>query len=164
MIISLLVAASENNVIGINNTLPWHLPNDLKFFKNTTWAMPIVMGRKTFESMGSKPLKGRLNIVITKQKKFKAEGVVVVNSFDDAIFVAKSHYYKEIFVVGGGEIFNQTINKAQKIYLTRVHTTLDGDIFFPEIDTNKWQKKTSDLNPADEKHLYSYSFEFWERK
>jgi len=164
MIISLVVAASENNVIGSNNQLPWHLPNDLKFFKNTTWAMPIVMGRKTFESMGNKPLKGRLNIIITKQKNWQADGVVIVNSFDDALFVTKSHFYKEMFVVGGGEIFEQTIQKAQKIYLTRVHTKIEGNIFFPEIDTNKWLLKSSQLNPSDDKHLYSYSFELWEKK
>lgn len=164
MIISLIVAATENNVIGKNNQLLWHLPNDLKFFKNTTWAMPVVMGRKTFESIGNKPLKGRLNIIITKQKNWNADGVVIVNSIDDAIFVANSHNYKEIFIAGGGEIYNLTFKKAHKIYLTRVHTNMDGDTFFPEINEQNWQKIKSDLNNSDEKHAFSFSFELWEKK
>lgn len=164
MVISLIVAATENNVIGKNNQLLWHLPNDLKFFKNTTWAMPVVMGRKTFESIGNKPLKGRLNIIITKQKNWKADGVVTVHSLDDAIFVANSHYYKEIFIAGGGEIYNLTINKAHKIYLTRVHTNIDGDTFFPEMNEQHWKKISSVPNNSDEKHAFSFSFELWEKK
>ena len=163
MIISLIVAAAENNAIGKNNLLLWHLPNDLKFFKNTTWAMPVAMGRKTFESLGNKPLNGRLNIVITKQKNWQASGVVTVTSIDDAIFVAQSHSYKELFIAGGGEIYKQTLDKANKIYLTRVHTTIDGDIFFPELNLQKWQKTNSRFCNADIKHLYDYSFETWEK-
>lgn len=164
MITSLIVAASENNVIGKDNKLLWHLPNDLKFFKNTTWAMPIIMGRKTFESIGSKALNGRLNIVITHQKKYKAEGVVIVNSLEDAVFVAKSHSYKEVFIIGGGEIFKSALPKAEKIYLTRVHTNIEGEVVFPEINEVKWHKTSSRFYPADEKHQYSYTFELWERK
>ncbi|MBW7951990.1 MAG: dihydrofolate reductase [Chitinophagaceae bacterium] len=164
MIISLIVAASENNVIGKDNKLLWHLPNDLKFFKNTTWAMPIIMGRKTFESIGSKALNGRLNIVITNQKKYNAEGVVIVNSLEDAVFVAKSHSYKEVFIIGGGEIFKAALSKAEKIYLTRVHTNIEGEVVFPEINEVKWKKISSRFYPDDEKHQYSYTFELWERK
>lgn len=163
MILSLIVAASENNAIGKNNLLLWHLPNDLKFFKNTTWAMPVAMGRKTFESLGNKPLNGRLNIVITQQKNWRAEGVVTVNSIEDAIFVAKSHNYKELFIAGGGEIYKQTLDKAHKVYLTRVHTTIDGDTFFPELNDKKWKKSSSRFCNADSKHLYDYSFELWEK-
>lgn len=163
MILSLIVAASENNAIGKNNLLLWHLPNDLKFFKNTTWAMPVAMGRKTFESLGNKPLNGRLNIVITQQKNWHAEGVVTVNSIEDAIFVAKSHDYKELFIAGGGEIYKQTLDKAQKVYLTRVHTTIDGDTFFPEMNEKKWNKTSSRFCSADNKHLFNYSFELWEK-
>ena len=105
MIISLVVAASENNVIGKNNQLLWHLPKDMKFFKNVTWGMPVVMGRKTFESMGSKPLGGRKNIIITRQSGWNAEGVSVVNSLDNAIGLADQLNYKELFVIGGGEIY-----------------------------------------------------------
>lgn len=163
MILSLIVAASENNAIGKNNLLLWHLPNDLKFFKNTTWAMPVAMGRKTFESLGNKPLNGRLNIVITRQKDWQAPGVVTVTSIDDAIFVAKSHNYKELFIAGGGEIYTQSLAKADKVYLTRVHTQIDGDTFFPELNQKKWQKTTERLCKADLKHLYDYSFETWEK-
>ena len=105
MTISLVVAASENNVIGKNNQLLWHLPKDMKFFKNVTWAMPVVMGRKTFESMGSKPLSGRKNIVITRKPGWNAEGVSVVSSVDAAAALAEGMNYKEIFIIGGGEIY-----------------------------------------------------------
>lgn len=163
MILSLIVAASENNAIGKNNLLLWHLPNDLKFFKNTTWAMPVAMGRKTFESLGNKPLNGRLNIVITKQKNWQADGVVTVTSIEDAIFVAKSHDYKELFIAGGGEIYKQTVDKADKVYLTRVHTDIEGDTFFPELNLKKWKKTNNRFCNADIKHLYDYSFETWEK-
>src|SRR4051812_38055844 len=110
MIISLVVAASTNNAIGKNNQLLWQLPNDTKFFKNITWAMPIAMGRKTFEALSSKPLTGRLNIVITRQKNFKAEGIVAVNKLDDAIFLADQHNYKELMIIGGGEIYKEAMS------------------------------------------------------
>jgi dihydrofolate reductase len=164
MILSLVVAASTNNAIGKNNQLLWHLPNDLKFFKNTTWAMPIVMGRKTFESLGGKPLNGRLNIVITRQKNWEATGVIAVGSLEDAIFVAKENKYKEMFIVGGGEIYKDTIKKADKIFMTRVHTEIDGDTFFPEIDSSKFALTSNRDLPADEKHIFSYSFQLWQRK
>jgi dihydrofolate reductase len=130
MNLSLVVAASTNNVIGVNNELPWHLPNDLRFFKNTTWAMPVLMGRNTFESMKSKPLNGRVNLVMTTQKEWKAEGVLTIHSLKDAILFAHENDYKEIMVIGGAKVFEQTIGSACDIYLTRVHTTLEGDVFF----------------------------------
>jgi dihydrofolate reductase len=164
MIQSLIVAASTNNAIGKNNQLLWHLPNDLKFFKNTTWAMPVAMGRKTFESLGGKPLNGRLNIIITQQKNWQHDGVVVVHSIDDAVFLAQSHQYNEIMIAGGGEIYKQAIAKTNKIYLTRVHAVIEGDTFFPEIDLNKWQRTQVEDFMVDEKHQYNYSFETWERK
>lgn len=163
MNISIIVAASLNNVIGKNNQLLWHLPNDLKFFKQTTWAMPVVMGRKTFESLGNKALNGRLNIIITKQKDYKAIGAVVANSLEDAVFIAHEHQYKEILVAGGGEIYKQALSKANKIYLTRVETIIDGDTFF-EMNENDWQLSFADKKMADEKHLYNYTFETWTRK
>src|SRR6478609_2370607 len=101
MILSHVVAASTNNAIGKDNQLLWHLPNDLKFFKNVTWAMPVAMGRKSFDSLGGKPLNGRLNIVITRQKDFTAEGIAVVNNLEDAIFLAQQHDYKELMILGG---------------------------------------------------------------
>jgi dihydrofolate reductase len=164
MIISLLVAASENNAIGKNNQLLWHLPRDMKFFKNITWAMPVVMGRKTFESMGGKPLTGRKNIIITRQKNWKSDGVLVVNSLDAVIDLVRELDYQELFIIGGGEIYKQAFDRADKIYLTRIHATIDGDTFFPVIDESKWTLKNNTDNPADEKHAYAYSFQVWERK
>jgi len=163
MIVSHIVAASVNNVIGKDNQLPWHLPNDMRFFKNTTWGMPVIMGRKTFESMDNKALPGRVNIILTRQKGFKATGVVVVNSWDDAMFVAKDADCNEVFVIGGGAIFKETIKKANRIYMTRVHTMVDGDIFYPEIEEKKWKLATKRDCLADEKHKYNYSFELWEK-
>ena len=164
MTISLIVAASENNAIGKDNQLLWHLPKDMKYFKNTTWAMPVVMGRKTFESMGSKPLQGRKNIVITRQPGWKSEGVSVVNSVDGAVALAEELDYKEIFIIGGGEIFMIAFEKAQKIYMTRVHAEIEGDVFFPVIEMKDWELISSTDHPADEKHAYAFSFEVWERK
>lgn len=164
MVISLIVAASTNNAIGKNNQMLWHLPNDLKFFKNTTWAMPVAMGRKTFESLGSKPLNGRVNIIITKQKNWKANGVVVVNSIEDAVFVAQQNDYKEIMIAGGGEIYKQALDKANRIYLTRVHAEIEGDTFFPEFNKSKFQLTTNRDFEADDKHAFAYSFQTWDKK
>ncbi len=165
MIISLVVAASTNNAIGKNNQLLWNLPNDMKFFKNVTWAMPVAMGRRTFQALNSKPLDGRVNIVITKQKKFLAEGVVVVHNIDDAIFFANQHDYKELMIIGGGEIYKACMSKADKIYLTRVHAVFeDADTFFPVIDESKWKLISNQDFSKDEKHAYDYSFQLWEKK
>ncbi len=164
MIVSLIVAASTNNAIGKNNQLLWHLPNDLKFFKNTTWAMPIAMGRKSFDSLGGKPLNGRLNIIITRQKDWKHDGTVTVSSLDDAIFVAGAHHYKELFIGGGGEIYKEAMKMADRIYITRVHAEIEGDTFFPEINENKWQLVKNEDFAADGKHKYPYSFQLWEKK
>ena len=163
MIISLIVAAAENNVIGKNNQLLWHLPRDLKFFKNTTWGMAVAMGRKTFESIGSKPLPGRMNIIITRQPGWNAEGVSVVSSVDGAAALAADLDYKELFVIGGGQIFMVAFDRAEKIYMTRVHADVDGDSFFPVIDKNDWNLVSNIDNPADDKHAYAFSFQLWKR-
>jgi dihydrofolate reductase len=163
MKISLVVAASENNAIGKNNQLLWHLPNDLKFFKNTTWGMPVIMGRKTFESV-SKALPGRFNIVITTQPNWNFDGVLVASSLQHALDKATETNCKEIFIIGGGEIYKQSMEIANTIYLTRVHTEIDGDTFFPEIDETKWQLATNEDFEMDGKHAYNYSFQKWERK
>ena len=163
MILSLLVAAAENDVIGKDNQLPWHLPNDLKYFKNLTWGMPILMGRKTFDSIG-KPLPGRKSIVITRNKDWKHDHVAVVHSVDEAIALAKQDDIKEIFVIGGAEIFNSSFDKADRIYLTRVHQEVDGDVFFPPIDEAKWKLVNAKRCEADEKNAYAHTFQVWERK
>ena len=179
MIISLIAAASTNNVIGKDNKLLWHLPNDMKFFRNTTWGMPVVMGRKTYDALAGEPLPGRFNFVITRNGDWdphnvrrpsdneppaRSEKVKVVNSLESAIEGARETDCKEVFVIGGGEIYKQSMSIAHKIYLTRVHTVVEGDAFFPVIDEGVWQL-TSNLDfPADEKHAYAYSFQVWERK
>jgi dihydrofolate reductase len=163
MTLSLLLAAAENNVIGKDNKLPWHLPNDLKYFKNLTWGMPVIMGRKTYESFG-KPLRGRRNIVITRNKDWKAEGVDMVNSIEEAIDLAKESAVKEIFIIGGGEIFKTILPKADRIYLTRIHHSFEGDAYFPEIKENEWQLVKERRSEADEKNAYAHSFQVWERK
>ncbi len=163
MTISLIVAAAENNSIGKNNQLLWHLPNDLKFFKNTTWGMPVIMGRKTFESV-NKPLPGRFNIVITRQSDWKAEGVIVASDLQDALKKAAETNCKEAFIIGGGEIYNQAFDLANKIYLTRVHQNIEGDTFFPEVKESEWQLRSNHDFESNEKHGFPYSFQTWTRK
>ena len=160
--LSHIVAASENNIIGVKNGLPWRLPSDFKYFKNKTWGMPVIMGRHTYESM-KKDLPGRINIVVTKKTDWHPENVFVTNTIDEAIVKAKESEAKEIFIIGGGEIFRQTINNVGRIYLTRVHTTVEGDTSYPELDISKWKKIKEDSFPADEKNNYPYTFEVWEK-
>lgn len=163
MKINQVVAASENNAIGKNNQLLWSLPNDMKFFKNTTWGMPVIMGRKTYESLG-KPLAGRTNIVITRQSGWQAAGVHVVNDITEAMKKAAETDAKEAFVIGGGEIYKQTLPITERVYLTRVHTVIEGDTFFPEMKEGEWDLLSRLDFSADEKHAYAYSFEVWQRK
>lgn len=163
MVLSLLVAADEKNVIGKDNKLPWHLPNDLKFFKNQTWGMPILMGRKTIESIG-KPLQGRKSIVITRNKNWQYENVDIVYSIEGAIDKARRFGANEVFVIGGAEIFKTSFDRANRIYLTRIHHQFEGDAFFPEISLQEWSLVQNRFCAADEKNLYSHTFQTWERK
>lgn len=165
--ISAIVAASENNVIGIQNGLPWSLPNDMKFFKNTTWGFPVIMGRKTFESMGGgQGLKGRQNIVVTRQPDYKCEeGVWVATSIEEALKLADKMDSKEIFIAGGTEIFNQSMPILDRIYITRVHADIEGDATFPIFNQHEeWELHSSDSRLPDEKHAYGYTFETWDRR
>ncbi len=152
--ISLIVALDENNGIGLNNGLPWHLPADLAHFKATTLGKPIIMGRKTFESIG-RPLPGRLNIVLS-QKQFKAPGVTVVSSLDEALDVA--HDAPEVMVIGGTAIFKAALPYAHRLYLTRVHHVCEADVFFPELKLSEWHLLHEELREADEKNAYDMSF------
>jgi dihydrofolate reductase len=163
MSISLVVAAAENNAIGKDGKLLWHLPNDMRFFKNTTWGMVVVMGRKTFEEV-NKPLPGRVNIVITSNTAWQASDTITATSLPDALEKAALTNCKEIFIIGGGEIYRQSMDIADTIYITRVHATLDGDVFFPDIDEAKWQLISNEDFTADEKHAYAYSFQVWKAK
>ena len=163
MTLSIIVAASENNVIGINNHLPWHLPVDMKYFKDTTMGKPIVMGRKSFEELG-RVLPGRPNIMITRQKEYAAEGLYIVSSLEAGIEKAKTFGTEEIFVTGGGEIFKMALSIVDRVYLTRVHATVDGDTYFPEFDTTGWKLVKNDRHEKDEKHAYALTFQVWERE
>jgi dihydrofolate reductase len=165
MIISLVAAASTNNVIGKDNRLLWHLPNDMKFFKNTTWAMPVIMGRKTFESLDNAVLHGRFNIIVTRQKNWSAgdDRVQIADSLQKAVELAKQTDCKEAFIIGGGELFTESMSIADKIYLTRVFVTMDGDAFFPEIKETEWKLVSDNPFKKDERHAYDYSFQVWLR-
>ncbi len=161
MKVSLIVAVAENGVIGKDNDLIWHLPNDMRFFKETTTGHHVIMGRKNFESIPHKyrPLPNRTNIIITKQSDYKAEGCVVVNSVEKALKVAKYNEENEAFIIGGGQIYKLAIDAGvvDKIYLTKIHQSFDGDTFFPELSSD-WIKTNKIENKTDEKHRYSYDF------
>ncbi|HET6994547.1 MAG TPA: dihydrofolate reductase [Chitinophagaceae bacterium] len=162
MTISLVVAAAKNNAIGKDNKLLWCLPNDMKFFKNVTWGMPVVMGRKTFEALG-KPLKGRKNIIITRQNNWKQEGTIAVKTLDDAQFLVNNMDVKEMMVIGGGEIYRMAFEKAKRIYITRVDAELEGDTYFPVINPQEWRLVSNQDHATDDHHKYAYSFQVWER-
>ena len=166
MKVSLIVAVANNGVIGKDNDLIWHLPNDMKFFKQTTTAHHVIMGRKNFESIPERfrPLANRTNVIITRNSDYKAEGCVVVNSVEQALEVAKQNGDIQPFIIGGGQIYKLALenNLVDKIYLTKVHHTFDGDTFFPELN-NEWKEVNKTVNKADEKHAYDYDFITLER-
>ncbi len=159
--ITLIAAVAENNALGKNNQLLWHLPDDFKRFKSVTTGHHIIMGRKTFESF-PKPLPNRTHVIITRQNYNAPEGCIVVDSLEKAIAVCPKN--EEIFIIGGGEIYKQSIEMADKLDITKVHHLFDADTFFPEIDSNKWDLVYSELHHKDEKHQYSYSFQTYLRK
>lgn len=155
MNINMIVAIDENNGIGKNNTLPWHLPADLKHFKMITSGHPIIMGRKTFDSIG-KVLPNRRNIVISRQSGLIIPGAELSSSLEHAIVLCEGE--KDVFVIGGAQIFEQALSIATVLYLTVIHQNFDADVFFPKIYMNEWTKEETILNEPDEKNLYSYSF------
>ncbi len=155
--VSLIVAVSENNVIGNKNKIPWRIPADMKYFKSRTKGNVVVMGRKTFESLG-KPLPDRVNIVITHQEDFHPEGAFVVSTMEAALRKAKQFPGKEIFIIGGGEIYLQSLELADRIYLTRIHQHFEGDTFFPELPASKWKIVSNESHQPDEKNPHPYSF------
>lgn len=161
MKISIIVAAAENNVIGSNNRLLWRLPNDMKWFKATTIGNTVIMGRKTYDSMG-RALPNRRNIVISRNPQLRIEGCEVVPGLDEALQLVAGE--EEAFIIGGGEIYKQAWNKADKLYLTRVHTHKEGDTTIPEITADLWTEESCEAHPADEKHPYAYSFVVYSKK
>lgn len=159
--ISLLWAMDENRLIGKDNDLPWRLPEDLKYFKKVTMGHPIVMGRKTYESIG-RPLPGRQNIIITRNPNYKVDGCDVFHSIDEFLSYYKSQS-GEIFVIGGAEIFKATIPFADRLYVTKIHETFTGNAYFPELDMGKWSLISSEQGIRDEKNPYDYEFLVYER-
>lgn len=159
--ITLIAAVSENYALGKNNKLIWHLPDDFKRFKLITSGHHIIMGRKTFESF-PKLLPNRKHIIITRQKEFFAPDCIVVESLKSAILACPKN--EDVFIIGGGEIYNEAIIIADKLDITRVHNTFDADTFFPKIDNSIWQLVSSEFHPKDEKHKFDFSFEIYLRK
>jgi dihydrofolate reductase len=160
-LVTLIVAVADSGVIGRDNTLPWHLPEDLKRFKRLTMGKPIVMGRKTFESIG-KPLPGRLNIVVTRDANYRREGVTVVHDVDSALRAAAG--VPEVMVIGGADLFRLFLARAGRVHLTRVHGDIDGDIHWAPLDERLWRRTDSEEHAADERHAYAMTFEVWEKR
>jgi dihydrofolate reductase len=160
--ISLMWAMDNNRVIGKNNQLPWHLPEDLKFFKRTTIGHSIAMGRKTWDSIG-RPLPGRENIVITRNSEFTCEGCTVLNSIEDLLEYSQQKN-DEIFVIGGAEIFKLILPSADKLYLTRIYDEFEGNTFFPVLNMEEWTLLSHEKGIKDEKNPYDYEFMIYERR
>ena len=163
MIISLIVAMDEKRGIGKAGKLPWRLSSDLKRFRELTMGHHLIVGRKTFESIG-KPLPGRQTIVVTRHPSFKPEGCLVTGSIDDALTLAQERGEPEVFVIGGAEIYDQTVYLADRLYLTQVHAEVDADVFFPEIRLDLWTESQRVDQPADEKNQYAFTFKRLDRK
>jgi len=161
MIISIIVAASRNHVIGKSNQLIWHLSADLKRFKKLTTGHTIIMGRKTFESIG-KPLPNRNSVIVTKQLDYLVEGCEVVHSLEEALI--KSNNQDEIFIIGGGSVYKEALPKADKLYMTLVHQDFEGDTYFPKLNTNDWDTIAREDCLPDDKNEYAYSFIDYKRK
>ena len=164
MTIAIIVAASENNVIGRDGKLPWHLPDDLKFFREMTEGHPLIMGRKTFESL-PKLLPNRRHIVVTHDRTYNAEGAEEASSLDEAImFAHKDNPTERIFIIGGGEIFRQAMDRADVLHVTRVHAWIAGDVTFPDISPMVFEVTEKREHPADEKHKFAFTFLTYLRK
>lgn len=159
--INIVVAKASNNVIGAKNDLIWHLPNDLKHFKSLTSGHPIIMGRKTFESLG-RPLPNRTNIVVTRDQNWNAEGIEITSSLVKAIETAKK-IDEDVYIIGGGNIYKQAMEFTDVLYITEVHHEFDGDTYFPEIDSEEWEEVDREDFKKDEKHPYAYSFVTYRR-
>lgn len=160
--VSIIVATADNNVIGKDNQLIWHLPADLKHFKQLTMGHPILMGRKTYESIG-KPLPGRTSIIITRQEDFRAEGCIVTHSVEEAIAKAKE-LDEQVYIIGGAEIYKQALPLTDCIELTKIQHHFEGDTYFPEIKNSEWEIVSEENHTPDEKNKYNYTFLTLKRK
>lgn len=159
--ITVIAAVSENNALGKENQLLWHLPDDFKRFKTLTSGHYIIMGRKTFESF-PKPLPNRTHVIISRQANYHPEGCIVVNSLEQAIETCPKT--EEVFIIGGGEIYRQSIAVADKLDLTKVHATFEADTYFPEVDLSEWQLVFEEYHPKDERHDFAFTFQTYLRK
>ncbi|HIO96968.1 MAG TPA: type 3 dihydrofolate reductase [Leucothrix sp.] len=157
MKISMIAAMGKNRVIGFNNKMPWHLPADLQWFKKTTLGSPIIMGRKTYDSIGF-PLPGRLNIILSRNKDLKIKGCSVVNSLDAALKLAREVDKDEVFITGGAHLYNKFLVDADRLYLTLIDETFDGDTFFPDYTQYEWEQVAKVKHASDDKNPHSYTF------
>ena len=165
MIVSMIAALSKNNVIGKHNDLPWHLPDDMKYFMQTTKGHHTIMGRKNYDSIPEKfrPLPNRTNIVVTRQHSFKAPGCIVVNSVERGLEISKANGEREVFIIGGAEIYRLGIPHADRLYLTEIDAVIEGDTFFPDVDKRAWRELSRTNHPADERHPYPFDFVVYEK-
>lgn len=165
MIISLIAALSKNRVIGRNNDLPWHLPDDMKYFMQTTKGHHTIMGRKNYDSIPEKfrPLPNRTNIVVTRQQGFKAPGCLVVNNLEKGLEIARENGEKEVFIIGGSDIYALGIPYAHRLYLTEIDAVIEGDTFFPDVTVQEWRETSRKPHTADERHLYKFDFVVYDK-
>jgi dihydrofolate reductase len=165
MIISLIAALSKNRVIGKNNDLPWHLPDDMKYFMQTTKGHHVIMGRKNYDSIPEKfrPLPNRTNIVVTRQKDFSAPNCTIVNSIEQGIAIANKAGEPETFIIGGAQIYKEGMALTQRMYLTEIQADIEGDTYFPEIVLTKWREVSRIHHPADERHKFKFDFVIYDR-
>jgi dihydrofolate reductase len=159
-LLSVIAAVAENGIIGKDGTLPWHLPADLKYFRRVTTGHTIVMGRRNYEDIG-RPLPNRVNIVLSRDHGFRAEGCMVANSIEEAISLAGDE--SEIFFIGGARLYEQILPRADRLYLSRIHGDIDGDTRFPDYNESAWTRIAHELRPADPDNPYPISFEVYER-
>jgi dihydrofolate reductase len=166
MIVSLIAALAKNHVIGKNNDLPWNLPDDMKYFMQTTKGHHVIMGRKNYQSIPEKfrPLPNRTNIVVTRQKTFQAPGCIVVHSIGEGLAIADNNREPELFIVGGAEIYKAAMKHTQRMYLTEIHAVIEGDTYFPEFPQAEWKEVSRIHHPTDERHRYPFDFVIYEKK
>lgn len=165
MIVSLIVAVSENMTIGKENDLPWHLPDDMKYFMQATKGHHVIMGRKNYDSIPAKykPLPDRTNIVVTRKEKFQAPGCLVVHSIEDGLSIAMKNKETEAFIIGGAEIYKQGMKFTQRMYITEIHATIEGDTHFPSFNHDEWEEVSRIHHGKDERHQHAFDFVIYER-
>jgi dihydrofolate reductase len=165
MIISLIAALTQNRVIGKDNSLPWHLPDDMKYFMQTTKAHHVIMGRKNYDSIPEKfrPLPNRVNIVVTRQQGFKAPACTVVHALEEGIDISRKSGQQEVFVIGGSDMYKMALPISHRLYLTEIETELDGDTYFPEFNRAEWKETSRRHHPADDRHAFAFDFVVYDR-